>query len=132
MITDTDHHPSRLFVYGTLQPGHLRWPFLAPFALDHRAAAAPGRLYDSGCGWPVALFEAGEALIPGTVADLDPTQVGLTLRILDEVEATATNVLHRTVITTLQRERAWAYECRERATVSDMTQIARWDSSDER
>jgi hypothetical protein len=38
--------PPRLFVYGTLQPGRLRWPALAPYAAGHRPAAVPGRLYD--------------------------------------------------------------------------------------
>ena len=49
--------PPRLFVYGTLQPGRLRWPFLEPFALAHRPATVAGRLYDSGKGWPAAVFE---------------------------------------------------------------------------
>ena len=35
--------PPRLFVYGTLQPGRLRWPFLEPFAGGHRPADVVGR-----------------------------------------------------------------------------------------
>lgn len=45
-----------LFVYGTLMPGHLRWPMLAPHALDQRPATVPGTLYDTGDGWPAAAF----------------------------------------------------------------------------
>ena len=46
--------PPCLFVYGTLQPGRLRWPFLEPFAIGHRPADVYGELFDSGYGWPVA------------------------------------------------------------------------------
>ena len=46
--------PPCLFVYGTLQPGHLRWPFLEPFAIGHGPADVYGQLFDSGDGWPVA------------------------------------------------------------------------------
>lgn len=59
--------PPRLFAYGTLQPGHLRWPFLEPYAVAHRPATVPGALFDSGCGWPVAAF-SGPELVPGTLA----------------------------------------------------------------
>ena len=46
-------------------PGRLRWPFLAPYAVDHRPADVAGLLYDSGYGWPVATFVAATALVPG-------------------------------------------------------------------
>ena len=59
-----------LFVYGTLMPGRLRWPILAPFARGHRPGVATGALYDSGNGWPVAVFgEGGE--VPGVLVELD-------------------------------------------------------------
>src|SRR4051794_28689689 len=45
-----------LFVYGTLMPGHLRWSMLAPHATDQRPATVPGTLYDTGNGWPAAVF----------------------------------------------------------------------------
>ena len=65
--------PPRLFVYGTLQPGRLRWPFLEPFALGHRPATLAGLLYDTGQGWPAATFDgAGHHVVPGTLVELDP------------------------------------------------------------
>ena len=64
--------PPRLFVYGTLQPGRLRWPVLAPFATGHRPASVPGTLHDTGNGWPVAVFEPGDGDVPGVLVDLDP------------------------------------------------------------
>ena len=61
-VAASDHPavvPPRLFVYGTLQPGRLRWPVLAPFATGHRPASVPGTLHDTGNGWPVAVFDGG-------------------------------------------------------------------------
>jgi hypothetical protein len=62
--------PPRLFVYGTLQPGRLRWPLLAPFASGHRPAAVRGLLYDSGNGWPVAVLDPVGGEVPGVLVDL--------------------------------------------------------------
>lgn len=57
-----------LFVYGTLMPGHLRWPMLAPHAIDQRKAETPGRLFDTGNGWPAGLIGPhADAATPGTV-----------------------------------------------------------------
>ena len=120
----------RLFAYGTLQPGRLRWPFVAPFALGHRPAAAPGRLYDSGFGWPVAVFDDGPTLVPGTLIDLDPSRLADALRILDEVEATATDLIARIEVTTRDGAPAWCYTCV--GSIAGMTRIARWTSADER
>ena len=122
--------PPRLFAYGTLQPGRLRWPLVAPFALGHRPAAVKGRLYDSGFGWPVAVFDDGPTLVPGTLIDLDPGRLVDALEILDEVEATATDLMARTEVTTSDGARAWSYTCV--GSTTGMTSIARWTSPDER
>jgi gamma-glutamylcyclotransferase (GGCT)/AIG2-like uncharacterized protein YtfP len=74
-----------LFVYGTLQPGRWRWPFLAD-------------------GWPVATF--------------------------DDVEATATNLLVRIVVTATAGAPAWTYHCAR--PERGMIRIARRDRLDER
>ena len=125
-----DVDPPRLFAYGTLQPGRLRWPFLEPFALGHRAAAVVGRIYDSGFGWPVAVFGGAVELVPGTLIDLDPVRSPEALALLDEVEATATDVLRRIAVTTTTGERAWTYHCDRPA--ADMVRIAAWTRTDER
>jgi len=101
--------PARLFVYGTLQPNHLRWPFLEPFVVAHGPAAVPGRLYDSGYGWPVASFDDGPALVPGTLVDLDPARLDEALTLLDAVEASATDLLARITVTTTEGAAAWTY-----------------------
>lgn len=120
----------RLFVYGTLQPGRLRWPFLAPYTTGHRPALAAGRIYDTGNGWPVAVFGTSEHLVPGTVVDLDSPRVDEALSVLDDVEATATDLLRRVVVTTTAGVRAWTYHCDE--LPPGATRIARWQGVDER
>jgi gamma-glutamylcyclotransferase (GGCT)/AIG2-like uncharacterized protein YtfP len=122
--------PPRLFAYGTLQPDRLRWSFVAPFALGHHPADVPGRLYDSGFGWPVAVFDDGPTLVPGTLIDLDPSRLVDALQILDEVEATATDLMARIEVTTSEGPLAWSYTCV--GSTAGMTPIARWTSSDER
>jgi gamma-glutamylcyclotransferase (GGCT)/AIG2-like uncharacterized protein YtfP len=122
--------PPRLFVYGTLQPGHLRWPFLAPFAGRHRPAGVPGLLFDSGLGWPVATFLDGEDVVPGTLVDLDPIRATQALVVLDEVEATATDLLARVAVTTTDGSAAWAYHCGRPGP--QMSRIGRWVARDER
>lgn len=129
----------RLFVYGTLLPGRLRWPLLRPFVTDHGPASVPGRLFDSGRGWPVAVFEAATAgatagapdgepdgdpgptfhrdgsgsapvpRVPGVVVALDPDRSGEAVELLDRVEGTAAGLLHRIRVTTVAGEVAWAY-----------------------
>jgi gamma-glutamylcyclotransferase (GGCT)/AIG2-like uncharacterized protein YtfP len=124
--------PPRLFVYGTLLPGGLRWPFLQPFATGARPADVPGTLYDSGYGWPVATLTGADdgALVPGTLVDLDPARAAEALRAMDEIEATATDLLARVAVRTTAGEMAWAYHCA--APQPEMTRIARWVSVDER
>jgi gamma-glutamylcyclotransferase (GGCT)/AIG2-like uncharacterized protein YtfP len=119
--------PSRLFVYGTLMPGRLRWPLLAPFATGHRPAEAAGHLFDSGQGWPVAVFCAeSAAVISGVLVDLEATRLVECLRVIDEVEDTATDELRRVAIVTLAGEPAWAYHATRSSDA--LTPIVRWDA----
>ena len=125
-----DDQIGRLFVYGTLQPDHLRWPFLAPFALGRRTAEVSGTIYDTGHGWPVAVFGPSAHTVPGTLVDLDPERLHEALAVLDDVEATATDLLRRIAVTTTDGLRAWTYHC-DRPT-DGMARIERWDGRDER
>jgi gamma-glutamylcyclotransferase (GGCT)/AIG2-like uncharacterized protein YtfP len=121
---------ARLFAYGTLQPGRLRWPFLEPYAAGHRPADARGRIYDSGCGWPVMVFDATAEPVPGTIIDLDQGRLEEALLLLDDVERAATDLLTRIVVTTTAGETAWAYHCP--ASTAGMTPITSWAASVER
>jgi gamma-glutamylcyclotransferase (GGCT)/AIG2-like uncharacterized protein YtfP len=122
--------PPRLFVYGTLQPGRLRWPVLSPFATDHRQASVPGTLYDTGNGWPVAVFDPGELEVPGVLVDLDPDRVDEALALLDRIEGTVAGLLLRVAVATTDGAAAWAYHWP--SATAGMRRISRWDSVDER
>jgi gamma-glutamylcyclotransferase (GGCT)/AIG2-like uncharacterized protein YtfP len=84
---------TRLFVYGTLMPGHLRWSMLAGVSRGPAVAGwAPGTLYDTGQGWPAARFEhiAGDpwgmsTRVPGFVVEL-ATPDAEAWRALDRME----------------------------------------------
>ncbi|MFN8018218.1 MAG: gamma-glutamylcyclotransferase family protein [Acidimicrobiales bacterium] len=77
-----------LFVYGTLMPGHLRWWMLEEVVVDERQATAPGTLYDTGHGWPAAVFGTGPG-IPGWLIEVEvpsALELGRLLRRLDAME----------------------------------------------
>ena len=100
--------PSRLFVYGTLMPGHVLWPDLAPYARAHEPATAPGRLWDTGLGFPCIRFDADGPPVPGVLVDLHPDQVDAVLRMLDRIEDEGR--LYRRVVVTTSAGPAFAYE----------------------
>ncbi|MGH9272548.1 MAG: gamma-glutamylcyclotransferase family protein [Ilumatobacteraceae bacterium] len=121
---------ARLFAYGTLQPGRLRWPSLEPYVGGHRPAHVCGRIYDGGAGWPVMVFEDAATPVPGTILDLDRRRLREILRVLDDVESAATELLTRIVVTTTEGETAWAYHWI--GSTSGMTPIKRWVATVER
>lgn len=99
-----------LFVYGTLSPGQLRWPALAPFVVgEGRRACAAGLLYDTGYQYPAARF-GGDGMIQGQVFQL--TDVQRALDELDLVEGAVELLYERVQVLTSAGE-AWAYECVE-------------------
>lgn len=90
---------TRLFVYGTLMPGHLRWALLAPFAISEVPVDVAGQLFDTGRGWPAARFTnpidvpaladgrpSPDQVIPGWIVEVDPHAIEGLLVELDEVE----------------------------------------------
>ena len=123
--------PPRLFVYGTLMPGHLRWGLLAPFVTDQRPATVAGQLYDTGLGWPAARFAAPLDLdpvpgggpsdpgVPGWLLDVEPGATTSLLDRLDDVEGVAsvdgalraaTGDYRRVRVRTTGGDETWAYE----------------------
>lgn len=57
----------RFFVYGTLKPGHERWPILEPHAKSITRAWVSGTLYDLGA-YPAMKFNTPE-IVPGYVVE---------------------------------------------------------------
>ncbi len=103
MITD-------LFVYGTLRPGEVRWPFLERFVDgDGDDDTVRGTLYDSGRGYPAARFD-GAGLIHGRRYPLQVESIAEALASLDEVEAAVELLFRRIAVRTAAGIEAWAYE----------------------
>jgi gamma-glutamylcyclotransferase (GGCT)/AIG2-like uncharacterized protein YtfP len=102
----------RVFVYGTLRPGQPRWPALARFISEPdatRAASVPGQLFDTGYGWPAAIFE-GTSIdqVLGVVVRLDPESVDEALLTLDAIEGVDSGLFQR-VIVTADGHPCWSY-----------------------
>ncbi len=101
---------SRVFVYGTLMPGELRWPALRPFAVGWEPATACGRLWDTAMGYPAARFgpEGGDGLIPGFLVTLDESRLSGAIYTLDRIEGEG--VLYRRVTVATSGGDAISYE----------------------
>lgn len=82
---------ARLFVYGTLTPGHDAWPRLEPWVVGvTRTDAVAGAMYDTGRGYPAATFTpdaaVGGGVVHGTIVTLDPDRAEAALAALDHYE----------------------------------------------
>jgi gamma-glutamylcyclotransferase (GGCT)/AIG2-like uncharacterized protein YtfP len=99
-----------LFVYGTLQPGDVRWPILEPYVAGNGIAdGVAGRVYDTGRGYPAAIF--GEhGTIFGRTYQLREDRIDEALASLDEEESSVPGGYRRVVVTTAAGTRAWAYQ----------------------
>jgi gamma-glutamylcyclotransferase (GGCT)/AIG2-like uncharacterized protein YtfP len=123
--------PKVVFVYGTLLPGEQRWPILSTFVVDgeHRDAVVRGRLYDTGLGYPAAVFDGdADGAVPGLLVTLAEGHVERALEILDRVEGTDYELYARTLVTTVDGEHAWAYAWQ--GDCDGLTPIDRWISRD--
>ncbi|HQZ34525.1 MAG TPA: gamma-glutamylcyclotransferase [Ilumatobacteraceae bacterium] len=115
-----------LFVYGTLQPGEVRWQHLAPFVVgEGREAFVAGELYDTGLDYPAAIF-GGDAHIHGRVYPLDDGQLTDALAHLDEVEGAVRGLYERVSVVTGEGEHAWAYQCGEQALLRTRIESGDW------
>lgn len=103
-----DPTPDHVFVYGTLRPGEVRWPDLAPFVNGAGFPdTVPGALFDTGRGYPAADFSD-----PGTIIGHTFRLHGVerALEVLDEVEGAVAGLYRRVVVRTRAGVSAWAYE----------------------
>jgi gamma-glutamylcyclotransferase (GGCT)/AIG2-like uncharacterized protein YtfP len=100
---------NRLFVYGTLKPGEIRWGhILEPYANNVEAASAQGKLFDSGLGWPVAIFDDEGEPFSGVVVSIDPEQLDEAFAILDRIEGVADGLFQRITID-VDGQPCWTY-----------------------
>jgi alpha-glucosidase len=119
-----------LFVYGTLRPGHARWPILAPFATGEGwDDQVDGQLYDTGRGYPAARFDGAGSMIRGRTVPLREDTLEECLALIDEVEDTVMGLYRRVAVRTRAGVDAWAYEY---GTGLDLTPIESGDWDDHR
>lgn len=99
----------RLFAYGTLLPGDVRWHFLQPYVVDDGTPdRAAGRLFDTGQGYPAAVFGDG-GVIHGRVFTLVAERSAEALALLDEVEGAVAGDYRRVRLVTEGGATAWGY-----------------------
>jgi gamma-glutamylcyclotransferase (GGCT)/AIG2-like uncharacterized protein YtfP len=96
---------TEVFVYGTLVPGGRYYDVVAAVVVAHRPARVHGRLFDTGRGYPAAMFDDGPAEISGVVLTLSDAQRSLAR--LDRFEGD--EYVRREVVTT-NGDSVWSYE----------------------
>jgi gamma-glutamylcyclotransferase (GGCT)/AIG2-like uncharacterized protein YtfP len=100
-----------VFVYGTLLPGQVRWRHLAPFVVDEGVPdAVAGRLFDTGLGYPAALFDDASSRIVGRTFVLLNASREQALARLDEIEGAVAGLYARVTVRTDAGLTAYAYE----------------------
>ncbi|MFP5486853.1 MAG: gamma-glutamylcyclotransferase [Acidimicrobiia bacterium] len=101
---------SHLFVYGTLRPGDVRWPLLEPWVVDVGVDdTVPGLLFDTGLGYPAAVF-GDEGTIVGRTYALRAGTIDEALHRIDDEEDTVLGLYRRVEVLTGRGRRAWAYQ----------------------
>lgn len=99
---------TRLFVYGTLMPGQVRWPVLEPHAVSCEPVTAKGQLWDTGAGYPAARFHPAGRDIPGFLVTIAPEVASDVVAMLDRIEGEG--VLFRRVEVLTSGGPAMSYE----------------------
>ena len=101
---------SHLFVYGTLRPGDVRWPMLAPWVVDDgRDDTVAGRLFDTGLAYPAAIFGPGGTVV-GRTYELQIQTIEQALRLIDDEEDTVLGRYRRVEVRTGHGLQAWTYQ----------------------
>ncbi len=99
----------RLFVYGTLRRGDVRWGFLERFVADDGIDdAVAGALYDTGLDYPAAVFGPSGTIV-GSTYRLRSDLLAEALDVLDEEEDTVLGLYRRVTVITDRGITAWAY-----------------------
>jgi gamma-glutamylcyclotransferase (GGCT)/AIG2-like uncharacterized protein YtfP len=95
------------FMYGTMMPGHLRYPEIDDFVASTTPDRVAGRLFDSGAGYPAAKFAAGDAEVEGYVLRIRPDRAAEATETIAELEG---NLFRPVTVETSGGTTAVAYE----------------------
>ena len=105
---------------------------MEPFAVrtnPESKASASGQLFDTGYGWPAAVFGVGASdVVPGVVVTVDPECVDKALTTLDAVEGVGSGLFRRALIE-VQGHPCWAYQWA--GPTSNFRRIALWPPANE-
>ncbi|MEZ5342048.1 MAG: gamma-glutamylcyclotransferase [Acidimicrobiales bacterium] len=108
------------FMYGTMQPGHRYYPEIDGYVAETMPATAPGFMFDSGYGYPAAVFDpdASES-ISGYLLRWLPESASEANQVIADIE---NNLFRATRVETDQGISAIAYEWI--GTTDDLTPVA--------
>ena len=95
------------FMYGTMKPGHLRYPAIDDFVASTARDRVAGRLFDTGAGYPAAKFVDGDAEVEGYVVRIRPDRAAEANETIAELEG---NQFRPVTVETRGGTRAVAYE----------------------
>jgi gamma-glutamylcyclotransferase (GGCT)/AIG2-like uncharacterized protein YtfP len=108
---------SRLFVYGTLLPGHAARSMIADHVHDVASATTTGKLFVLPQGFPV-LVDDGAAPVQGEVLML--SNLGSALSLTDEYEGELFQRITKTVVMSSgQQVSAWCYVPRDLSVIAE-------------
>jgi gamma-glutamylcyclotransferase (GGCT)/AIG2-like uncharacterized protein YtfP len=96
-----------LFVYGTLMPGRLRWPYVSRDVVARRPATVAGTLYDTRRGYPALVLNGDGGPVSGWLLGFADDSADGVLDRLDRVEGPSYG---RAVVTTDDGTEAVTYE----------------------
>lgn len=116
----------RFFTYGTLKPGHERYPVIEPFVTRVERAYTPGHLFDLG-PYPAAKFDSQASnMISGyLIWTVDEDHV---LRSLDVIEGHPHLFVRKSIVVNVdgRTSSAYGYEFVNAAHLSDAARIDEW------
>jgi gamma-glutamylcyclotransferase (GGCT)/AIG2-like uncharacterized protein YtfP len=95
------------FMYGTMKPGHLRYPEIDDFVASTTRDRVAGRLFDTGAGYPAAKFAPGDAEVEGYVLRIRPDRAAEATETIAELEG---NLFRPVTVKTRGGTTAVAYE----------------------
>lgn len=95
------------FMYGTMKPGHVRYPAIDDFVASTTPDSVAGRLFDTGAGYPAAKFAAGDAEVEGYVLRIRLDRAAEATETIAELEG---NLFRPVTVETRGGTTAVAYE----------------------
>jgi gamma-glutamylcyclotransferase (GGCT)/AIG2-like uncharacterized protein YtfP len=80
-----EEEATQYFMYGTMMPGHLRYPAIDQFVASTTPDTVSGSLFDTGSGYPAAKFDGG-GQVHGFLLTLAPERAAEATRVIAELE----------------------------------------------